>query len=92
MRTVLALVFLAGCAQQPYWEQTDPNWVSKDVQIQAVDILPWPEVKGWAIRDQKTGICHVLIRTGVDRECVLAHEMKHCEGWDHPQYRYNLSC
>ena len=88
---IYLVVLLSGCATQTYWERVaDP---AKEVIVHTVSVSPWPNVQGWTVRDEKTGVCHILlVENTANRGCVLAHERKHCEGWDHPNHRYNLSC
>jgi len=90
---VLLPLLLNGCASDPYWVRTEV-FEPKEIQVHDVDVSPWgPSVQGYTIRDSATGICHVVMFPSRDRECVLRHEIDwHCRGWDHPSYRYNLSC
>jgi hypothetical protein len=92
MRFLWLLLLITGCASEPYWVK-DPDWVLKETVILRVDSIPWPDVQGWAIRDKKTGVCQILILRNVDNyECVLEHEKKHCDGYDHPKFPRHLGC
>ena len=86
---------LAGCASPvPYWVHTDPKWTTREIVVHNVDIHPYgAHVRGWAHRDKATGTCTIILtRSALDRECVLRHELKHCQGWDHPDYAYAMDC
>lgn len=87
----LVLLLISGCAPVPYWEKV-PDWPPpKEVRVHLLDTMPWP-VDGWATRN-KDGTCDIFLRRAAPlRECVEAHERKHCEGWDHPKGRVNLEC
>jgi len=90
---LLVLVLLVGCASGPYWVRTT-EFGPKEVHIHDIGVSPWgASVQGWTVRDPVTGICHIFVTSSThDRDCVVAHERRHCLGWDHPSYRYNLSC
>lgn len=94
--TLIALSLLGGCATSPsdYWETTkEKDWVWKDTTVHVIDRSPYSKsVLGWVIRNPKTGMCTVFITRRADYDCVLAHELKHCAGWDHPKYPVNLGC
>lgn len=92
MRLLPVVLLLGGCAtlNAPYWERTWEGAVTHEVHY--VDALPWPRVQGVTICDRPARHCVVLVRKDVNRACVLAHEMHHVTGFDHPHYRYNLSC
>ena len=92
MRLLVYLtVLLSGCASEPYWVRVAEP--AHDVRVHTVNASPWPNVQGWAVRDEKLGICHILIVSNTaNHRCVEAHERMHCEVWDHPNHRYNLSC
>jgi hypothetical protein len=91
-KLIILMLTLSGCAAQPpYWEKSDQE--ARAVEITYVANLPWPGVRGYAVKNRDTGVCHIIISEGYrgDR-CVLDHELKHCAGWSHPNYRYNLGC
>lgn len=92
---ILVCLTLGGCAQTPYWER-HPTWkLTGEVQTHYVDQVPWkyhPGIEGWAVRNAD-GSCDIYVKRSAENiDCVLAHERKHCEGWDHPKYRINLAC
>ncbi len=86
----LALALLASCASPPYWERTWEGATSIDVR--ELSAFPWPDVQGVTYCDKPARHCTILIRAGVDRACVEAHERRHAAGFDHPDYRLNLAC
>jgi hypothetical protein len=91
MRVLIALsVALAGCASPPYWvKQHEPMTA---LPIITVSASPWgPSIRGWVIRDPKTKTCQPIIVQGAC-EAVVAHELKHCAGYDHPDYRIAFTC
>jgi hypothetical protein len=92
---IAAVLLLSGCATQPdYWEPTqEKDWTWKDTKVVVLDQNPYANsANGWVHRNPKTGLCTVFILRRADYQCVLAHELKHCAGWDHPKYPTNLGC
>lgn len=89
MRTApLVALLLTGCASDPYWVYEHEPML--DEVIHTVSRSPWGTEQGWVIREGTT--CHIFVVASADRECVLAHERKHCAGYGHPNYRRNLGC
>ena len=86
-----ACLAASGCASTPYWVQThEPLRPLPEIVVSASH---WgPGVQGWIVRDLKAGTCQPFIVAGVDRECVLAHELRHCAGFDHPGYLRAFIC
>ena len=82
---------LSGCASTPYWVKvTEPLQALPPITVTA---SPWgPQIRGWVTRYPELGTCQPFIVEGSNYKCVLAHELKHCAGFDHPDYRYNLGC
>lgn len=97
---LLVLVLVAGCAQPAYWEPV-PGWqwngehrlVVTDFEM--FSFAGGPEHTCYASRN-KDGSCTIYCArkkfATADQKCVMEHELKHCAGWDHPQYRYSMGC
>ena len=66
----------------------------KSVKVQPVDVWPYSRnIRGYTVRDVNSGQCTIFVqRVYADNECIIKHEMRHCEGWDHPDYAYDLLC
>lgn len=95
MKSVLALLLLSGCAASPpYWVHADPDWKAVETVEHYLDVTGQSSsIQAWTFRDKSTSVCHIFIgRYVANRECVLAHEKRHCEGWDHPNYKLNMGC
>lgn len=88
----LFMLLASGCAGPPYWVHAE-EFEPKEIIVQTLDVTGYaPTVRGWAVRDHKTGNCYIYVARNIDRACVLEHERKHCHGWDHPDYPVNLAC
>ena len=87
------LLALSGCASGPeYWVLEHPPMPREQV-IFADSIGYGPYVEGYVKRLPEKDLCLIFVSTKArDRECVLAHERKHCAGWGHPHYKLNLAC
>lgn len=89
----LSCLLLGGCASSPYWVQT---WEGADAPptIVVVDLVPasYGHVHGWTQCDRPARKCTVFLRPGVDRDCVLRHELEHVAGRDHPEYPASFAC
>lgn len=79
----LVLLVLSACASAPYWYRVaDPLPVDRIIEIDSILATWGAHVNGYAIRGEKG--CTIIISTRVlDRERVLAHEKKHCDGFNH---------
>lgn len=79
----LVLVVLTACASKPYWYRVaDPLPVERIIEVDTILATWGHHVNGYAIRGEKG--CTIIISTRVlDHERVLAHEKKHCDGWNH---------
>jgi len=89
----LFILLLSGCsAQSVYWEKVD-DWKPRETQVYYVSNMSWPGAQGFVLRDKETGVCYIIISENHrGNECLLKHEYKHCFGWTHSNYKYNLSC
>lgn len=85
---LLLMVLSAGCATEPYWVKVAEP--AREVRVHVVDsMLPHPRygyaLKGMAVRNAD-GTCDVFVLRHHATECVVAHEKKHCAGFDHPRF------
>jgi hypothetical protein len=94
MRYIVVALLLAGCASPPYWVKGHEGLPREHIRTVDVVMSSWdsPGLGGYVIRDFETGTCHIMLKSGVNRDCVLAHERKHCAGYDHPDYRVGFIC
>lgn len=89
---VAAFIALSGCASDTYWERTWDGALEAP-EIVTVSRSPWGQhVQGWTVCDKAARRCTVVLVDGVDRDCVLRHELRHVAGWDHPRHRASLGC
>lgn len=97
-RLAIVAAMLSGCASDPYWVRT-VDFTPNEIVIRSAGhsfsggFNNADNVEGYSVRNMPPGACTIFIRDSVsNRECVIAHETKHCNGWDHPNYRVNLRC
>lgn len=85
---VVLVLELAACSQ-PYWVQVAPPAAS--VEFFELEDLG-ANVRGYAVLEGER--CYVVLRRGlgVDRDCTVAHELRHCDGLDHPNNAVHLGC
>ena len=97
MRTLLILLLLSGCS--PYWVKTGPSMEVADVQY--VDhVENWSGRKGdwgWFQPNAATGKATIVVDKNLsksEQDCVLAHELKHAQGYDHDHdwHQHKLDC
>ena len=89
---ICLFVLLSGCASAPYWERTWEGAVTAP-EIIFVNQSPWGKgIQGWTVCNKIERKCQVMVVSGTNKDCVIAHEMRHVAGWDHPNYPRAFIC
>lgn len=97
-----AALALSGCGslnlnpfdQPPYWVKVEDFTPTKIVVVD-VERLYVPGLDGPCAlteRDKASGECRITFsrHCAIDRQKIVAHEKRHCSGWDHPNHRLQL--
>ena len=80
----VAACLLGGCATEQYWFRDAPGVPHRRTVI--VRTLPPAclALNAWACADRATGTIYMLDSVPADwRDCVIAHERTHLDGWNH---------
>lgn len=88
IRVLLLTMILSGCAE--YWIKT-----SEAVEVKHIARVDWPcQQNLLGCFDRRTGT--LMLKKGMEKpleSCVLQHELRHADGWDHDSRpHYSVDC